>query len=106
MKTQYSVAGLFLILFAGCSDCAEQVKIDALQDEERQLSLQAMHETFVAASSCLRPVPMAPLVVTDVLCNPCLDAEYCNRMMTLNDTVEITAAGNRTDGELEPSAGN
>lgn len=106
MKTQYSVAGLFLILSVGCSDCSEDVKIDAIQDEERQLSLRAMHETFIAASSCLRPVPMPPLVVTDILGNPCPDAEYCNRMMTLNDNLEITTAGIRTDGELELSAGN
>ena len=106
MKTHYPVAGLFLILSFGCSDCSEQVKIEPKQNEEVQLGLQAMHETFVAASNCLRPVPMPPLMVTDILGNPCPDAEYCNRIVTLNDNVEITAAGIRTNGDLEPSAGN
>lgn len=101
MKTYYPITSLILILSVGCSNSAEQAEIEAQQNEERQRSIQVMQDTFIAASSCLRPVPMAPLVVTDILCNPCLDAEHSDRMVSRKDKVELAASGCRTEGELD-----
>ena len=106
MKTHYPIKSLFLILFVGCTSSVEQAEIEAKHNEERQRCLQLMQETFIAASSCLRPVPMAPLVVTDILCNPCREAENSNRLLTLKDSVELAASARRTEGELDHAADN
>jgi hypothetical protein len=101
MKTHDSITGLFLILSVGCSCSVEQAEIEANQDEERQLSLQVMQDTFIAASNSLQAVPMAPLVVTSILCNPFREAESPNRVMTPKDEVGLAASRGRTEGELE-----
>lgn len=106
MKTHYPIKSLFLILFVGCTSSVEQAEIEAKHNEERQRCLQLMQETFIAASSCLRPVPMAPLVVTDILCNPCREAERSNRLSTLKDKGELAASARRTEGELDYAADN
>ena len=100
MKTHYPIKSLFLILSVGCTSAVEQAEIEAKQNEERQRCLQLMHETFIAASSCLRPVLMAPLVVTDILCNPCRDGEHSNRFITQKSDIELAASRRPTEGEL------
>jgi len=106
MKTYYPITGLFLILSVGCSNSAEQAENEAKENEERQRSIQLMQETFIAASNCLQAVPMAPLVVTNLLCNPSREAELANRLLTPNDKVELAASGSRTVGELDHSTDN
>lgn len=101
MKTHYPITGLFLILSVGCTSSVEQAEIEAKKNEERQRSVQVMQDTFIVASSCLRAVPMAPLVVTDILCNPCRDAEHSNRLVTQKTNMELPASGSRTEGELD-----
>lgn len=106
MKTQDSIAGLFLIFSVGCSCSVKQAEVEAKQNEERQRSLQAMQDTFIAASNSLRLVPMAPLVVTDILSSPFREAESSNRLLTPNNEVEIVASEGRTEGELDHVADN
>ena len=106
MKTHYPITSLILILSVGCSNSAEQAEIEAKQDEERQRSIQLMQDTFIAASNSLQAVPMAPLVVTNILFNPCRAAERSNRLLTLKNEVELTASDCRVEGELDHLADN
>ena len=106
MKTHYPIAGLFLILSVGCSSSVDQAEIEAKQDEERQRSIQLMQDTFIAASNSLQAVPMVPLVVTNILCNPCREAERSSRLSTPNNEVELAASGRCIEGELDHSAHN
>ena len=106
MKTLYPITSLFLILSIGCSDSVKQAEIEAKQVEERQRSMQLMQETFLAASICLRPVPIPPLVVTDILCSPCREAERSDPVLTPGNNVELAASGRRTEGELERPTDN
>ena len=106
MKTHYPITSLFLILSVGCSCSVEQAEFEANQNEEQQPSIQVMRDTFIAASNRLQAVPMAPLVVTSILCNPFLEAESSNRLLTPRDEVEVAASESRTEGELAPVADN
>ena len=106
MKTHYSITSLFLILSAGCTCSVEQAEIEAKQNEERQRSIQVMQDTFIAASNSLQPVPMPPLVVTNILFNPYREAGRSNRLLTPKNEVELTASGSRTEGELVHSTDN
>ena len=106
MKTRYPITSLLLILSVGCSDSAEQAENKAKQNEEREHSIQAMQDTFIAASNSLQPVPMPPLVVTNILCNPYREAGRSNRLLTPKNELELTASGSRTEGELVHSTDN
>ena len=106
MKTHSRITSLFLILSVGCTCSVEQAEFEAKQIEERQRSNQLMQDTFNAASNCLRLVPIPPLVVTDILCNPCRGSELSNRLLTPNDKVELAASESRMEGDLDDFAAN
>jgi hypothetical protein len=106
MKTHSSITSLFLILSAGCTCSVEQAEIEAKQNEERQRSLQAMQDTFIAASNSLQAITMPPLVVTNILCNPYREAEHSNRVLTPKNEMELTASGSRIEGKLDHLADN
>lgn len=106
MKIHTPLTSLFLLLSVGYSYSVEQTEFEAKQIEERQRSIQAMHDTFLAASNCLGPVPMAPLVVTNILCNPFWEAESSNRLLTPKHEVELAVSGSLTEGELDHSTDN
>ena len=106
MKTRYPITSLLLILSVGCSSSVEQAQIEAKQNEERQRSIQVMQDTFIAASNSLRLVPMVPLVVTDILCNPCREVGRSNGLLTPNDKVELVASGSHTEREFDHHTDN
>jgi hypothetical protein len=106
MKTQYPITSLILILSVGCSDFTEKAENEPKQNEVRQRSIQAMQETFIAASNSLQAVPMAPLVVTNILCSPFREAENSNRFLTPKNGVELAASGSCTEVELDQPTDN
>ncbi len=106
MKTHSRITSLFLILSVGCTCSVEQAEFEAKQNEERQLSIQVMQDAFIVASNSLQAVPMVPLVVTNILCNPCRGVGRSNRLLTPNDKVELVASESHTEREFDHQTDN
>ena len=113
MKMHYPITSFLLMLSAGCSEIAEQKEKEAVraatelqQLQELQCQAHVMQSAFIAASHSLQLVPMVPLVMADILCQQCREAESSSRVSTRKNNVEITKSDLGIEEEQDHPADN